>query len=262
MRNMDEATWLACNDPTPLLDSLRGKASDRKGRLFACACCRRIWHLMTDMRSRKAVEVAEMFADGDASADEFHAACRIADDAEEEAFEREKAVEDEDYCRLDAMFGAQAAAISAVNACGFTFHTLDATALEAARALAHDVVPRSQFPADSPSCVNLPGREEARNAETVVQEGLLRDIFGNPFRPIAIDPAWLTWHEATIPRLAQAIYESRELPSGNLDTTRLAILADALEEAGCADVSVLEHLRSKGPHVRGCHVIDLLLGKA
>ena len=62
--------------------------------------------------------------------------------------------------------------------------------------------------------------------------------------------------------LAQAAYDERELPSGTLDATRLAVLADALEEAGCPDRTILDHLRGPGPHVRGCWAVDLLLGKS
>lgn len=89
---------------------------------------------------------------------------------------------------------------------------------------------------------------------------LLRDIFGS--RPVAIAPAWRAWNDGTVVKLAQAIYEERELPSGHLDAGRLAILADALEDAGCQSADILGHCRSPGPHVRGCWVIDLLLGKA
>jgi hypothetical protein len=87
--------------------------------------------------------------------------------------------------------------------------------------------------------------------------GVLRCVFGNPFRPLAL-PGEAT--RPTVETLAQAAYDERELPTGHLDPVRLALLADALEEAG-ADQAILEHLRSPGPHVRGCHVVDLLLGK-
>ena len=87
---------------------------------------------------------------------------------------------------------------------------------------------------------------------------ILHDIFGNPFRPTALDPAWRT---PTVTALATAAYEDRHLPAGTLDTQRLAVLADALEDAGCTDEQLLAHLREPSPHVRGCWVIDLLLGK-
>jgi hypothetical protein len=61
--------------------------------------------------------------------------------------------------------------------------------------------------------------------------------------------------------LARAAYEERSLPAGTLDALCLAALSDALEEAGCDDPAVLGHLRGPGPHVRGCHVLDALLGK-
>jgi hypothetical protein len=86
----------------------------------------------------------------------------------------------------------------------------------------------------------------------------LRDIAGNPFRPVSLDSAWRT---PTVSSLAQAAYENRSLPSGHLDNARLMILADAVEEADCTDAAVLDHLRSPGPHVRGCWVVDLLTGR-
>lgn len=85
--------------------------------------------------------------------------------------------------------------------------------------------------------------------------GLLRDIVGNPFRPVAIDPTWLRWNDSTVPRLARAIFDARSFAD-------LPILADALEEAECGDDRILGHLRSPGPHVPGCWAVDLLLGKA
>ena len=87
--------------------------------------------------------------------------------------------------------------------------------------------------------------------------GALRCVVGNPFRPITLDPAWRT---PAVASLAQAAYDERLMPSGELDTARLAVLADALEDAGCAD-ALLSHLRSPGPHVRGCWALDLILDK-
>ena len=78
-------------------------------------------------------------------------------------------------------------------------------------------------------------------------------------RPVTLNPAWLT---PTVVQLAQAVYEERQLPEGTLDPAHLAVLADALEEAGCTDEAILTHLRGPGPHVRGCHVIDLILGRS
>jgi hypothetical protein len=86
---------------------------------------------------------------------------------------------------------------------------------------------------------------------------LARDIFGNPFHPAAVAPAWLT---PTVVSLAQAAYEERTPPRGELDPQRLAVLSDSLEEAGCGDTSILDHLRGSGPHVRGCWAVDLCLG--
>jgi hypothetical protein len=100
--------------------------------------------------------------------------------------------------------------------------------------------------------------DPARDNELAAQTALLHDIFRA--QPV-IDPAWLRWRESTISRLSQAIYEERQLPSGNLDATRLAILGDALSEAGCSDEGIIEHLRKPGSHVRGCFAVDALLGR-
>jgi hypothetical protein len=90
---------------------------------------------------------------------------------------------------------------------------------------------------------------------------LLREIFDNPFRPLPpLPPLLLTWRDGAIPRLAEAAYENRFLPSGHLDLAPLGVLADALEEAGCTDAELLGHLRGPGPHTRGCWAIDTLMG--
>ena len=103
--------------------------------------------------------------------------------------------------------------------------------------------------------VLLAGHHRAHHPEYA---RLLRDVVGNPFRRVVPSPAWLAWNEATVVRLAQAAYEERHMPEGTLDNGRLAVLADALEEAGCTDADILNHLRGPGPHVRGCWVVDLV----
>jgi hypothetical protein len=94
--------------------------------------------------------------------------------------------------------------------------------------------------------------------EMTSQCAFLREIVGHPFRRVTLDPACRT---PAVISLATAAYEERDLPSGHLDPDRLAVLADALEEAGCDDLAILDHLRGPGPHVRGCWVVDLLLAK-
>ncbi len=103
--------------------------------------------------------------------------------------------------------------------------------------------------------------EEAGTAERAAQVALPRCVFDNPFRPTAVDPAWWAWNCGTVSRLAEAAYQKRELPSGYLSLSRLSLVADALEDAGCSDAAIVGHLRSAGPHVRGCWPVDLLTGR-
>jgi hypothetical protein len=103
----------------------------------------------------------------------------------------------------------------------------------------------------------------AVEAERATQAQFLRCIFGNPFRtPPTVDPVWFAWNDGTVERVAEDAYQQRVMPAGTLDSQRLAILADALEEAGCSDADMLCHLRGPGPHVRGCCVVDAVVGKA
>jgi hypothetical protein len=98
---------------------------------------------------------------------------------------------------------------------------------------------------------NMKAHTRGVAAEEREQAALLFDVFGNPFRPVTVDPQWLT---STVVALARGIYADRAFD-------RLPILADALQDAGCDHPALLDHCRSGGPHVRGCWVVDLLLGK-
>jgi hypothetical protein len=237
---MDEAEWLACTDPKPMLEFLRGKVSDRKLRLFAVACCRRIWPLLTDERSRRGVEVAERYVDGLASEEEGAIASKEAGAAAAAACKIVSGTVSGGgvYAYPDHDIGWFAASeVAKVSDYG-RFRTADVVAASAAEGTA---------------CAS-----GTADAEAAIQVAFLHDIFGNPFRPITLDPAWRT---PTVTALAQAAYEERHLPAGTLVPDRLAVLADALEDAGCDNTDILSHLRGPGPHVRGCWVIDLLLGK-
>jgi hypothetical protein len=223
-----EAEWLAATDPKPMLQFLRGKASDRKLRLFAAACARQVWHLMDDLRPQAAVEVAERYAEGGATAKELAT-------AGEAAYEPVMPMVEDIGLLPDA---PNAAAIAAAQAACFK------RAARAARNAAR------QAAAGTTAKVR-----QARAA-------LFRDVFANPFRPApSVEPAWLVWNGGIVRKLADTAYEERRLPSGTLEPARLAVLTDALEDAGCADAELLGHLRGPGPHVRGCWAVDLLLGK-
>lgn len=91
--------------------------------------------------------------------------------------------------------------------------------------------------------------------ECAAQTLLLRDIFDSPFHHASLSPALLAWNNSTVVTMAQSIYADRTFDS-------LPVLADALEEAGCDNQDILSHCRAEGPHVRGCWVVDLILGKS
>ena len=95
-------------------------------------------------------------------------------------------------------------------------------------------------------------------SEAQAQAALLREIAGNPFRPLCLATSWLT---PTVGLLARTAYQERIMPGGELDPHRLAVLSDALQEAGAVG-EVLTHLRSPGPHTRGCWALDMVLERA
>jgi hypothetical protein len=252
---MTEAEWLACTDPIQMLEFLRGRAGDRKLRLFAIACCRRIDQLISDQRSREALEFAERHVERGVLRRKGRAGIeRAARAAHIEAYNRMfsfPAGEERAKClilsnALDAAAQTLSTRLSFAASYASSFSVF-AVAWEAQVASGIDPYPDL--------------RDSFKRPEKSQQAHLLRDLFGNPFRPVALGPAWLTWQDGTLPKLAQAIYEDRQLPTGHLDTSRLGVLADALEDAGCDDANILDHCRHGGPHVRGCWIVDLFLGK-
>ncbi len=253
---MTEAEWLAC-DAWPMLEFLRGKASERKARLFGCACCRSIWPQLTDERSGRAVEAAERFADGLAAVEELTEPCAGAVSAASVYIAGLPRRDPRSW--LARMLGLRVRPTAATLAPYAPWLHVQAVVELTGQLRDPQLQGADTFSAMESVAVcagfGIP-------AEIDRQTALLRCIFGNPFRPApGVDPAWLAWHGAAVPQLARAAYEERRLPEGTLDPARLAVLADALEEAGCTDTEMLGHLRSPWPHVRGCWAVDLLLGR-
>jgi hypothetical protein len=258
---MTEDEWNACIEPRRMIRFLIGtdqprvmdvpsfpacKASDRKLRLFACACHARICHLLPDALARDAVATAERHADGD------------TEDAGElqRAFSRLEA-------SLDTLEGQWRASRGAERVALLPTHEALALALQVARPEA----PKAAYYASSNaylaaaaienpgSATSDPGFSNRRAEEERAQAGLLRCIFGPLlFRSIPLARSWLPWNDGIIPKLAQGIYEDRAFD-------RMPILADALEDAGCADADILAHCREPCEHARGCWCLDLLLAK-
>jgi hypothetical protein len=179
----------------------------------------RIWNLITDPRCRQAVESAARFAEGTLTEGELRAAERDASSAcDLSRREKSEVAAYAEYAARDAAMPSSAE-LAAQRACNYAY------------------VAAGDAPDAGP--------------EHDAQCHLLRDIIGNPFRPVTIDPTWLT---PTVVSLAAGIYSERAFD-------RLPILADALQDAGCDNTDILNHCRGDGPHVRGCWVVDLHLGK-
>ena len=224
--------WEQASDPERMVEIMVESESPRPGwerklRLFQVACCRRIWPLLEEA-GRGAVEATERYADGQASADELEAARRRA----AAAYQAARAARAPNTI---ATLAAAEAADAEVNPDAVADNSAAAVALERS---GHDLYDE-----------RYDGNYERERRELA---RLMREIFGNPFRATYVEPSWLSWSDGQIARFAQEIYEQRTF--GLLrDVARL------LEEAGCAEGSILDHCRQAEEHVRGCWVLDLLL---
>ena len=217
MTLMTEADWKGCDDPARMIFEFGLCANHSKTRLLLAANCRRGWRLLSET-ARRAVELAERFADGLVTAQELTA---VREDTREEVSYFSVALDHSDQYEqaLRISLGIAAFADAAVW-----------PEYRKVEAFFWDCVPDERGP-------------DAHN---------VRDIFGNPFRPVAFDAAWRT---STATALAQTMYESRDFGA-------MPILADALQDAGCDSDDILSHCRDPhATHVRGCWVVDLVLGK-
>lgn len=242
---MTEAEWLRCRDPFTLLAWVRRLADGRRWRLFNVACCRRVESLLNQPRDLDYLVNMEHFADRTTAnpTPAVEALARAASKTSLNAFPRRVAPPGtwwlvSDY--LDCV--GRVRAVRAVAACA----RMSAEACwESLIAYRYTRRWRNRDEERKREA------KEARFHERVARANLVRDIFGNPFRPATFDLAWRT---STVVTLASQMYGSRDFGA-------MPILADALQDAGCDNEDVLNHCRGPGPHVRGCWVVDLVLGK-
>lgn len=222
---MKQAEWLQCREPDEMLDFLRKKVNDRKLRLFQIACCRRIWDVLPTDAHRDAVLMAEQYAEGQTT--------------EKKRIEASKRIRTlrENASQLE------------INASYAVFYTLEKSVFKYGSTLGCTAV--FALIADKASRGNKSAYQKAFQAEEAAEADLLRCIFGNPFRRVALKAKWKT---SDVVALAKQMYESREFSA-------MPILADALQDAECDNDTILDHCRGPGPHVRGCWVVDLILGK-
>jgi hypothetical protein len=211
--------------------------------LLTVAVLRRVEHLVEDADWRKLLAVTEAYAEGEAASDQFS-------DAHDDAL-----------CGPTSHLpAATGAAIDAIHFLPDDYKVIEGIELvfDAAGYLA--AVEAGELAADAPLSVaesvwKSPAFLAGKAKEERAICGLIRDVIGNPFRSLpVIAPEWLAWNNGVIPALARSIYGDRAFD-------QLPVLGDALEDAGCTDRVLLDHCHEPGGHVRGCWVLDLLLGK-
>lgn len=231
---MRQREWVRCKDVKRMLDEVAwipGQGNHRRVRLFVLAACRRLLEQSEDESICRGVEVAWRQAEGVATSEEINQAI----DSLAQAYHSPTDDPNSEVQRL-------------VHALGILYREPGSAAFELI----------------TPFSLVGGGRRVPLLTSNELNAccGLLRDIFADRGYQEGIEPSILCWQSGLIPKLAQAAYDEWQLPAGTLDNTRLAILADALEEAGCTDAEILGHLRGPGPHVRGCWPVDLCLGKS
>ncbi|WP_439621244.1 hypothetical protein [Gemmata sp.] len=227
---MSEDLWFTLNSPAVLLDMVRARQqtfSTRKLRLYLCACFRQSPNLTPVGLLFELVEVVESFAEGDIDLNQLNAF----------------------RSSFWSSGNAEQAGIQGFGRCVLASHGRLWDAAKQAANLVADTHVATTFAVSGLSRAR--DRDVRRNVVYPQICPLLRDIFGNPFRPVAVAPEWRT---STVVALANQMYESREFGA-------MPILADALQDAGCDSDDILVHCRQTGDHVRGCWVVDLVLGK-
>jgi hypothetical protein len=250
---LTEEQWLTATASDPLLKFLQQHCriakvagGKRKLRLFSVACCRAAWHLFTNEECRHAVEVGERAADGLATRVEVR-----------EAFAAANRITIGVHQRMGAMDMQQlrpgTADFLQINRDQAMSSAAAYTASQQGGVLAAEIVLLSVINLSCLVSAEVPLEQHRRRQGELdaYHADLVRDVFGNPFRKISVDPRWLT---SSVIDLSKSIYEERAWE-------RMPILADALMDAGCDNEDIINHCRSDRPHARGCWVVDAILGK-
>jgi hypothetical protein len=249
---MTEAEWIQGVEPGPMLKVCSGW--DRKLRLFACACARESVAGGTGANGDwfwDNLELSERFAEGDATAEECQERAKALDDSLSPfnfSYFQVAVIDSLATDASDAAGGACADAASGLERKfappGLPWHLQDSRKAPIPW-LTNEVRQEAQKTIQD-------GLAKGNAIARALLAGVLREVFGNPFRPVAFDPAWRT---SDVFLLARGVYEDRAFD-------RMPILADALQDAGCDSADILGHLRdTNATHVRGCWALDLVLGK-
>lgn len=236
---MTEAEWLACTDPEPMLKFLHGKASDRKLRLFALACFRP-YRFMLVPETLEALEVAERLSEGTIGPGERKR-------ARERAFHA--------GWNSDASLRHRRGPAKYCVTSSLARNAYDAALRVAHAARNIGVLSKKDWPADALELTEWGPRivdwSAGKREQESLQARLLREIFGNPFRPVSLDSSRLETGAVT---LARSIYEGHAFD-------RMPELVESLKPE-FKDTEVMAHLTEPVPHVRGCWALDMILGKA
>jgi hypothetical protein len=256
---IDEHWWGRCTDPRALVAAVPRSAPDgsptfktyegRRRKFWLCACAAsRFCAQRFKGRAGPVFDVLERFADGKADGDELRAArdTHLANDPADPW-----PLTDPDwpypYPFDDTpgypgwAFWEDAESFGCAVVCE-AFDELRQVPIRTSAAAPH-------FTPTDPDAF-----ERLAAAARAALLPLVRDVLGNPYRPVKPEASWLAWNDGTVVKMAQAIYDD-----GRFD--RMPLLADALEESGCAEPGILAHCRAAAPHVRGCWVIDFILSK-
>jgi hypothetical protein len=231
---MTVAEWNACTGPTPMLSFLQGKISERKFRLFAAGCCRQLWGATADEATSAALAIVDQLAEA-GTLRTWRGYVRVP----------------AGQVVLDCGASDPLGPLSVGGEDAVPKQVADSNIPTILKAMLGELACRRMNPALLTHL--LPFLTNA-GLPAVQQAILIRDIVRYSLHPLRFRASWRTWNNGVCFKIAEGIYNERLF-------NQLPILADALEEAGCAEPDILNHCRQPGEHVRGCWVLDALLGK-